>query len=104
MGLKDISEQADSKNVSEEEELDKVKASVMMDSMVEGSMYYLFGCLYTYYKLNDWEPIEPEQAVSELKMLKEDVGDRDQVEEFLGNSDEKLHQFLYWYMYDSRRD
>lgn len=103
MSLKDISEQTQEKPAPEEE-LDKVKASMMMDSMIEGSMYYLFGCLFTYYKLNEWEPIDPEQAVTELRALKEidGIDTDDDVKEFLENSDEKLHQFLRWYMYDSR--
>lgn len=97
MSLKDIAKQSEegSKKVdTTEEDMEKLKSSMLVDSAIQGSFYFLFGSLNTFLRLKGYEKIPPEKAFKELKEM--DKMDREQLEE----SDDPLHKFLLFYFHD----
>lgn len=83
-------------------EMEKIKSSMLADEAISGSFYYLFGVVFTWFKLNDYEPPAPQKVMEKFKEMN-DVGEKEQ-REFLESSDDPFHEFLQWYFYDSRSE
>lgn len=81
-------------------EMEKIKSSMLADEAISGSFYYLFGCVFTWFKLNDYEPPAPQKVMEKFKEMN-DV-DTENQRDFLQNSDDPFHKFLEWYFYSSR--
>ena len=113
MGLKELSKQANNNSNSNsnsnsggnlsQEKKNQIQNSVILESAIEGSVYFLYGCVYTYYRLKGLEIEAPDVVMKKLKSVPK-FTDEDEKKRFLANSDEKIHQFLHWYFYDKERD
>lgn len=103
MGLKDLAEKSydvdhQSSMVNIDDELQELKKSVAIESAIEGSFYFISGCVYTFMKMRGYDQIDPDDLFKRLREMK--GIDRDE----LKNSDDPLKKFLLFYYYDEIGD
>ena len=94
MNLKDIANKNQVSQETSDEDIEKLKNAVAVDSTVQGSFYFISGCVYTFMKINGYEQIEPDDLFKRLKDMKGLT--KEQLEE----SDDPLKKFLLFYFYD----
>lgn len=81
------------------DDLEKLKQSVMMDSAIQGSFYFIIGCVWSFMKLKGYEEMDPQEVFRRLKEMK------GLTKQELQDSDDPLHEFLlFYYFNDEKRD
>lgn len=66
-------------------------------SVMEGSMYFLYGCYHSYCRLNDIKEISDIEFVGVLEEIK---GKKDLEEYLKENIDVNVYKFFHWYLFE----
>lgn len=104
MGLKDLAQKTESKgeipqeNAEDmsEKDIEMIKQSVAVDSAIQGSFYFISGCVHTFMRLKGYDEIAPDELFKRLKEIK------GLTKQELEGSEDPLHEFLLFYFHDKR--